>query len=216
MKVIKSLIEANTPFGLIARRRRAARQIKKFNAWKTSDTGLPMPHYGKFCVVREYAERFQLRVFVETGTYQGDMPYDMVPYTDRIFTIELSPNLYKKAKQRFAGYSGIEALCGDSSELLPGILGQVDSACLFWLDAHYSGGKTAKGTLDCPIISELESIFAHSRSNDHVVLIDDARCFDGTSDYPEMTGLKEYILNAKPNWSFYVKDDIIRCHRNME
>jgi hypothetical protein len=44
---------------------------------------------------------------------------------------------------------------------------------MFWLDRHYSGGFTAKGEKDCPIIEELDAISNGSHLK-HSILIDDA------------------------------------------
>ena len=70
-----------------ARYRRNNRLIRKFEAWK--ETGLlpPMPHWGKQLVIREYIEKLSPSVFVETGTYKGDMVYAMQPHFEEIYSI---------------------------------------------------------------------------------------------------------------------------------
>ncbi len=73
---------------------------------------------------------------------------------------------------------------------------------------HYSAGFTAKGNLETPIISELDTIF--SNKIDHIVLIDDARSFKGTNDYPTLKFVEEFSLNKKNNYRIMVNDDIIR------
>jgi hypothetical protein len=53
------------------------------------------------------------------------------------------------------------------------------------LDGHYSGGFTFRGPSDCPLVSELEQIQHHVKAQDiHVVLIDDARLFEGPERLP--------------------------------
>lgn len=44
-----------------------------------------------------------------------------------------------------------------------------------WLDAHYSGGTTAKGKKSSPLKDELEIIKKHPIKN-HIILIDDVNC----------------------------------------
>jgi len=83
---------------------------------------------------------------------------------------------------------------------------------LFWLDAHWSGGSTAKGELETPIMQEIECILAHPLSARHVLLIDDARCFVGQNDYPSLETLRKRILAAHADWLFEVQNDIIRTH----
>lgn len=77
---------------------------------------------------------------------------------------------------------------------------------------YYSGGDTGKGELNTPIIKELEAIFANSKK--HTILIDDARCFNGTNDYPKINTLKEYVLEKNSKLLFNVKDDIIHISPN--
>ena len=81
--------------------------------------------------------------------------------------------------------------------------------CLFWLDAHYSAGPTAKGEIETPISVELDAALKHS-VKEHVVLIDDARCFDGSHDYPAMFEIESAIFKFRPDLQFECRDDIIR------
>jgi hypothetical protein len=126
-----------------------------------------------------------------------------------IITIELSPDLHAAAKRRFAKVSNVRCLVGDSAILLPSLLSQTNEPCLFWLDAHYSAGATAKGDKATPISIELNAVLNHSVRN-HVVLIDDARCFDGTHDYPLLSELKNSVCRMRPDLSCVVENDIIR------
>jgi hypothetical protein len=160
-------------------------------------------------VLRSYAKQNDLKTMIETGTYRGDMDYALRSVFDRIVTIELSPELHSAAKRRFKALPHIECLGGDSSKILPRLLGEIDSPCLFWLDAHYSAGITAKGDAQTPISIELEAVLKHYVTN-HVILIDDARCFDGSNDYPLLSALETSVRKARPDLSFSVENDIIR------
>jgi hypothetical protein len=82
---------------------------------------------------------------------------------------------------------------------------------LFWLDGHYSRGATAKGMSDTPVAKEIETILRH-KIRDHVILIDDARCFDGTHDYPALNDLQEFVTLSRPDYAFTVASDVIRIH----
>jgi hypothetical protein len=103
-----------------------------------------------------------------------------------------------------------------SGGLLAIQLKDVKEPCLFWLDAHYSGGSTAKGDFETPIMQELQCILGHQLAESHVVLIDDARCFVGRNDYPALDELRQFILGIYAGWIFEVENDIIRTHRNYE
>ena len=98
--------------------------------------------------------------------------------------------------------------------ILPEILNEIEDPCLFWFDAHYSLGNTARGEKETPVLEELKHIFKHPIEK-HVILIDDARCFIGQNDYPALKELKELVLNRYPRSIFEVEDDIIRVHRKM-
>lgn len=181
--------------------------------WKLMGEPSPPPPLVKQRVVQEYTQRFTPLNFIETGTYFGDMVNATRKTFRQIFSIELDPTLYKRAKRRFSHLNHISILQGDSAVVLPKILANIHEPCLFWLDAHHSGGITAQGSTATPIRQELAHILKHPILG-HVILIDDARCFTGENDYPTINELKELIF-ARPNSQnlmFVVKDDIIRIH----
>lgn len=181
--------------------------------WEKNGSPLPMPNLGKQQVVIDYIQRFSPAVFIETGTYKGKMVYAVQPYIKAIYSIELDKTHYMKAQRRFAGYPYIHILQGQSGEVLPEVLKNIDKPCLFWLDAHYSGGSTAKGQENTPVIQELECILNHKNANEHIILIDDARLFIDEDDYPALKTLERLVLENRHGWTFQIKDDIIRAHR---
>lgn len=211
---LKFFLERTTPFGALARFQRTRRLIRKLRQWEKSGAVGPMPNLGKQRVVVQYIKNFSPAVFIETGTYKGKMVYGVMPHIKEIYSIELSTTHCRKAQRRFAGYPNIHILQGQSGEVLPKILNGINKSCLFWLDAHYSGGSTVRGDLDTPIMQEMECILNHTRAEQHVVLIDDASLFVGENDYPTLETLEHFILDAHPAWIFEVKDDIIRTHSN--
>lgn len=194
------------------RLRRVARTFKQRRAlaqWENRGRLHPPPFRYKAEVLRGYAVRYGLRTMVETGTFQGDMACALKDTFASIVTIELAPHLYAAAKHRFAHIPQITCLLGDSGTTLSPVLARLDEPALFWLDAHYSGGETAKGSVETPVTSELESILAH-HVRDHVVLIDDARCFDGTHDYPVVSELRDVVGRLRPDMTFELEYDVIR------
>ena len=122
----------------------------------------------------------------------------------------MGEKLWRNAVKRFKKQKHITLIHGDSGEVLKNITEQLNEPVLFWLDGHYSGGITAKAGQDCPILKEIDAIFMYKKLN-HILLIDDARCFDGTNDYPTIEELIGYIKNKNEKYVVEIKDDIIRC-----
>ena len=205
----KYFLERRTPFGVLARLQRKRQLLKKYRRWEKNGAIGPMPDFGKQQVVINHIEKFSPAVFIETGTYKGKMVYAVQPYIKKIYSIELARAYYENAQKRFVGYPNIHILHGQSGEILPKILEGIDKPCLFWLDAHWSGGSTAKGDMETPIMQEMQCILGHSRAAEHIILIDDARLFVGEDDYPTLQALKKLVLTVHPGWIFEVKDDII-------
>ncbi len=191
---------------LTMRKRIALRQ------WEKSGKLGPPPHLFKELTVKEYARRFSILTLVETGTYLGEMVHASRGEFRRIFSVELDRRLYGRAKEKFARFPHISIIHGDSGEVLPDILATITEPCLFWLDGHYSGGITAKGRSETPIMQELHHILNHS-VEDHVVLIDDASLFAGWNGYPSLEELRDLVLRADREKVFEVRDDIIRIHK---
>jgi len=173
------------------------------------DIGSSPPHIFKQTVLKEYSKRYGLKILVETGTYLGDMVEAMRADFDLIYSIELSKDLYEKAMIRFKGVNNIEIIQGDSGIELPILMNKINQPALFWLDGHYSGGITARGNMDTPIFEELNTIFNHFDTA-HVILIDDARCFEKDPCYPSMEELIKFIGSKKCSVEIVVQDDIIR------
>jgi hypothetical protein len=133
----------------------------------------------------------------------------MEPHFDRLMSIELSPTLHQQAQARFrSSKTKIRLLQGDSAIVLPAILAELEEASVFWLDAHYSGAMTARGTVDSPVMDEVTSILRHPVEG-HVLLLDDARMFDGRSGYPTLQMLRDLVEAETPDYRVEVADDIV-------
>ena len=205
---IKDLLIASTRRFYPFRKRRSQHRIRR---WRSAGSPLPPDHAVKEEIVAAYAAAFGATTLIETGTFLGDMDYAVKDIFRAIYSIELSAGIAQRARRRLHAYPHIQILQGDSGVVLPRILGEIDSQCIFWLDGHYSAGITAKGDLETPVIQELLTIFAHP-VKDHVILIDDARCFDGTHDYPTLDSLRAMVAEHRPDYVFMVRNDVIRLH----
>lgn len=184
------------------------RDLEARRAWEKQGRPSPPPHIIKEELIRDYAKAFNTSVLIETGTYLGDMVHAMKKSFSRIISFELDQTLAAQARERFANEHHIEIIQGDSGKLLGEHLATINEPCLFWLDGHYSGGITAKGSLETPIKNELTAILKHPVAG-HVILIDDARCFTGENDYPTIDELKRSVADHK----FSVEHDVIRIHK---
>lgn len=183
--------------------------------WEKKGRPSPPPHLIKQKIIKEYTRRFAIDTLIETGTYLGQMVSATKNTFKEIFSIELDNELFEKAKKKFARYPHIHIIHGDSGKILLEILASLKKPCLFWLDAHYSGGITAKGDVETPIKEELEAILRHS-VRDHVILIDDANQLVGKNDYPTIKWIRDYVLKHRSGWSFEIKDNIIRIYPSHE
>jgi hypothetical protein len=127
---------------------------------------------------------------------------------ETLHSIELAPALCEEARRRVERFPRARVHLGDSGEVLPRILEGVADRCLFWLDGHWSAGPTARGERSTPIARELAAIAAHGR-RDHVIVIDDARKFDGTDDYPTRERVFELLRRINPDYDIRIVDDMI-------
>lgn len=185
-------------------------QIIKTFIWYLNKKNTSTPHLIKQKVIKDYGKKYNCQIFIETGTYLGTMVNAVKNTFLKIYTIELDEKLYLKALRKFEKNTHIKVLFGDSSKILPVLLEKISKPCLFWLDAHYSKGITAKGAKNTPVKEELTIILNHKIKN-HVILIDDAESFSGENDdYPSVILLKKHIEKYFPNFFFEVKDNIIR------
>lgn len=138
-----------------------------------------------------------------------DMVHTQTNSFKEVYSIELQMELAEKASIRFKDVNYIKILQGDSGRLQLQILKEVDKPVILWLDAHYSGGLTARGEKECPIYEELSAILHKMTEKKHILLIDDARCFDGTGDYPTIEQMTKYIREKQPDYRVSVKNDVI-------
>ena len=114
---------------------------------------------------------------------------------DKVYTIELCPKLAQKAIQKFTKESHVHVIQGDSSLKMPDICKELDLPTFFWLDGHWSGGNTARGPVDCPLLEECRAIADHCKV-EAVIAIDDVRLFDKKLG-EDWTGItKEKILKV--------------------
>lgn len=183
-------------------------QKKQLTDWVKRGKTPPTPALIKQEIVKELARKYSLKTFVETGTYLGATVRASLSTFEKIYTIELDELLFNRAKKKFRNYSKVVVIKGDSAKKLPEVLSKIKGPALFWLDAHFSKGITAKGNLNTPILEELKAIIKHPIKQ-HLILIDDASSFAGKDDYPTVANLKKYILKLNRSLTVSTKDNMV-------
>jgi hypothetical protein len=195
------------------------RKIKRKLLRPVSGKVVPPPYELKREILNSYKEKYALKIFIETGTFFGDTVEYFKNSFKKVYSIELAEELAKKAKQRFENDRQVEIIQGDSGSILKGILKDINEPILFWLDGHYSSEffvgdefiKTARTDKDTPVVEELDTILGSPIN--HVILIDDARGFDGLGDYPSISSIKRMVRKAKgPAYHCNVENDIIQIY----
>lgn len=176
-------------------------------AWKRRNFSAPSPAKIKRAILLR--EELPNTTWVETGTYLGETTALLGKKSQHVHTIEVEPNLAKRAKNLFSNNPKITVWEGDSAEVFPKILPQLSGNINLWLDGHYSGGITGTGEKETPIIAELETLTAFIKSKDQIhckILVDDVRCFGEDPAYPELNFLCEWAKLNKAKW--HIEHDI--------
>lgn len=148
--------------------------------------------------LKQIKDIFDASSFVETGTYQARTTLAAANVFEKVYSAELSSSLYQTSWHKVLTEKklNINLFCGSSIAFLNYVVPNLFLTTIFFLDAHWSGGITAKGESNTPILEELECIKIN-RLVDCVILIDDIRCFaknnlnpePSTQDYPGIDDL---------------------------
>lgn len=132
--------------------------------------------------------------YIETGTYLGDGIKSVLSNYENIHSIELSEKWYDHNIQQFKNNNNVKIYLGDSKKKLSELLKNIKEPVTVFLDAHYSGGTTAFGDEEVPLLHELEIL--KKRDYDDIIIIDDCRLLGKTGTcgikhnhpvYPTMT-----------------------------
>jgi hypothetical protein len=162
----------------------------------------------KACFLYKVSCHYSIDHFIETGTHLGTMPFSLSKCFSKIDTVEISKNFSDRIYATIERQEGevrelfekINFHTGDSREKLKELLLDNDEQCLFFLDAHYSGGETEFNDSVCPTLEELAAIENHHR-NDHLIVIDDLKTFVEDSAYPSPETVCEKLLEINSNYN---------------
>lgn len=158
-------------------------------------------------------------ILIESGSYLGNgIQIALDCGYQHVYSVELAQHYYELCQNRFSDKKDkVHLYIGDSGNKFQDILASIDSQVVFWLDGHYSGGDTAKGIENSPLLRELDTISKHHIKN-HTMLIDDIRQFSTEDfDYLTLADVMKRILDINPSYVFtlehgYVQYDILVAH----
>jgi hypothetical protein len=165
-------------------------------------------------IVLEIINKVKFNNFIETGTYKGETSFWAAQYFEKVYTIEIDPEISKITSSQIDVPENIHFLIGNSKDLLKPLVSQITGRSFFWLDGHWCSGAGGKDE-ECPLYFELEAI---SNLHDSVVFIDDARCFLGPlppphnhADWPLIDDLICKLKLYFPRSFVTIIDDVIIC-----
>jgi len=186
---------------------------------------------------QDVPNRSEYRTYVETGVALGGSIESACRNEsfNKLFTIELSPQLYKKAMERIiknftpvtikSGTNTATTLefchkgqnktltfiLGNSKIELPKLLKELPEKAVILLDAHYCKGDIAEWTakFEFPLWDELYNL--KLRNKDDIVIVDDEHTFGKLRKDLADGGLEEGWMNVtEQNILEYMGDHVVR------
>jgi len=136
--------------------------------------------------------------YIETGAYLGKGIKAVLTNYNHIHSIELSEQWYNYNVEQFKHNNNVKMYLGDSKKILPELLKSIHEPVTIFLDAHYSGGQTALGEEEVPLLFELEIL--KNRKYDDIIIIDDCRLLGKTGTFGRGPNDPEYPKTSY-DWS---------------
>lgn len=157
---------------------------------------------------------YGIKKFIETGTFLGDTAVWASNHFEDVVTIEYSKEIYEKTVARHGKIRNVDFVFGDSRSVLAEVVPKLIHPAVFWIDSHWSVGKTYGEHDECPLIEELRVI---NMSNcDHFLFIDDARQFMSPpprphhiDQWPSITEVIRSINSDGHKYSIVIIEDVI-------
>jgi hypothetical protein len=186
---IKQRLKKTIIFDLFVWFRRCSANLDEIRAQSRSNVYHHSPVHD---MIKKLAIDNSIKVFFETGTYLGNTVCGVKDVFEEVYSVELSRELAQLARERFAKDKHVHIINEDSSTALNTFVMRLKQPAIFWLDAHYSAGVTAKGKVQTPVKEELRAILSHPLKS-HYILIDDVKDFNGHNDYPTVAEILEMV-----------------------
>lgn len=182
--------------------------------WIGCSFDAPSPNWVKRRVIMRRGIRGG--TWVETGTYLGDTTACMARTGDRVISIEPQESFHSRARLRFAKTPNVKPVLGSSEKVFPSVVAGISGDVTFWLDGHFSGGRTYQAESDTPIRLELEEIARRLPALGRVcILVDDIRFFRADNphgaDYPSLDWVVDWCRTHGFRW--HIEHDLLVARR---
>lgn len=164
-------------------------------------------------LVRSIRRKYNIQTFVETGTFEGKCSEWAAKIFKNVYTVELSKDIYKSTQERLKDIKNIHCHFGNSSEFIKDVTLNMDEMMFFWLDAHYSFGRTAGKDILHPLLTECSCISSHKQK--HIIFIDDVRFLffprdvDFIHRWPRIDEIIGIFNSSLHEYSCYVFSDML-------
>lgn len=159
--------------------------------------------------MKKLRDLFDIKTFIETGTWKGNGAQVQSRNFDTVLTIEVVPEYYWKAKNYLYRYTNVFPILGDSPSVLRKLKPILKCAgtTMFFLDAHfYDASLPIKDRW--VILQELQALEGW---DDCVITIHDFNCnglgglcYDNQPLNFEF--VEEYLFRINPNFNYYFND----------
>lgn len=157
-------------------------------------------------IVNNIFNKYKNKYFVESGSHIGEgIVKALDAGFENIISIELSPFYYQYCVTRFRGNKFVHLHMGDTEDILEELISKIDEPITFWLDGHNSGGNTAWGKHESPLMQELEIIAKHPIKT-HTLIIDDLRCWVKPQYEFDTNDVISFVKNINPNYEITYED----------
>lgn len=164
-------------------------------------------------------QKYNLKIYFETGTGEAiSLMHALDSYFEFYYSVDLDEELIIKANKKIIN-SCLKLIHNYSSEALKEYVPTLepDKPVLFFLDAHFPGADFHKCTYEesirqfkqesFPLETELNTIFSLRDTSKDVIIIDDFKLFDPTTQYedsynPIQHVLDEIKINTNPDFIY--------------
>lgn len=129
--------------------------------------------------------------FIETGTFGGSTAVWASTVFNKVYTVELSEDIYKKTSTKYRNKKNISFNQGNSVDFLDKMVKTIDKPSVYWIDSHYSQCGTAGGGQPHTLLKEIDIL--NKSKYDDFLFIDDFRliafpfCEDDNIYWPNLT-----------------------------